>query len=137
MPAVFFGTGLIIAVFFFVRSVFKDEYLALAVAFIMTFSEWMIAWSRQARGYAALIFFLILLVFFLWRFLETSKKKYAVRINGIRDPFGGEGAPCMAAWANWLNSRKEVFRNEILDHNLSCVLQELCLVLCRGHRIVS
>lgn len=78
LPAVLFGTGLIVLVFFFTEALFKNRYLALVVAFITAFSEWEIAWSRQVRGYAALSFFLILLLFFLWRFLETAKKKYAI-----------------------------------------------------------
>ncbi len=78
LPAVLFGTALVALIFFFAKSLFKDDYLALAVAFVTAFSQWEIAWSRQVRGYTALSFFLILLLFSLWRFLETSKKKYAV-----------------------------------------------------------
>jgi 4-amino-4-deoxy-L-arabinose transferase-like glycosyltransferase len=76
LPSVVFGTASIIALFYLAREIFKRNYVALASSGIMAFSYWEIAWSRQIRGYALCTFFVILFLFFLWRYLKGVDGKY-------------------------------------------------------------
>ncbi|MFA6446203.1 MAG: glycosyltransferase family 39 protein [Candidatus Paceibacterota bacterium] len=76
LPAVLFGTALILIVFLLTQALFKDKILALLPTIIIAFSAWEIAWSRQVRGYAALSFFVILTLWFLWKYFENRKWKY-------------------------------------------------------------
>jgi hypothetical protein len=58
-PSVFFGIAIILAVFLFTRRITNNNWLALGAAIIVAFLPWEIAWSRQARGYMMLSFFLV------------------------------------------------------------------------------
>ncbi|MBX4209464.1 glycosyltransferase family 39 protein [Candidatus Parcubacteria bacterium] len=75
LPAALFGSGLILAVATLGRRLFKSNVVAILAAFFVTFSYNEIAWSRQARGYAALAFFLILSICFFWNYLSSGKRR--------------------------------------------------------------
>jgi len=89
---VLFSIATIILVFFFTLSLFKSKpkkpkkhytinlptsavTIALIAAFLTGFSKWAIAWSRQIRGYAPMDFFIILSLFFLWKFFNSGDNK--------------------------------------------------------------
>ena len=76
LPSIFFGTGIILLAYFLVKKMFNNKTLAFCASFIMAFSSWEIAWSRQARGYIAAQFFILLTIYFFWQWLETKKIKH-------------------------------------------------------------
>ena len=51
LPAAIFGILTILAAYLFTYRITKNKLTALAATFIIAFSYWEIAWSRQARGY--------------------------------------------------------------------------------------
>ncbi|HEY0907794.1 MAG TPA: glycosyltransferase family 39 protein [Candidatus Paceibacterota bacterium] len=73
LPAVVFGTGLIVAAYFFYREIFKDKVGALILSGAIAFSYWEIAWSRQARGYAMCSLFITVALTFLWRYSNSKR----------------------------------------------------------------
>jgi 4-amino-4-deoxy-L-arabinose transferase-like glycosyltransferase len=75
LPSVIFGTGVILLIYFLVKKMLNNKTLAFCSSFIIAFSSWEIAWSRQARGYIAAQFFILLTLYFLWQWLETKKIK--------------------------------------------------------------
>ena len=75
LPAALFGILLILSVYLLSSKLFNKE-TAFLSAGIIAFSDWQIAWSRQARGYAAVQFFITLSFYFLWLWLEKKKIKY-------------------------------------------------------------
>lgn len=77
LPAAIFGTLSIIALFIWVKKLFKREDVALAAAFLMSFSYWEIAWSRQIRGYELCTFFAITACIFLYRYIESKRGRDA------------------------------------------------------------
>jgi 4-amino-4-deoxy-L-arabinose transferase-like glycosyltransferase len=72
VPSLIFGLLSILAVFFLVKELFNKN-IAFLPSFILAFSSWHIAWSQQARGYTSLQFFIILSLYFLWKWLKDSK----------------------------------------------------------------
>lgn len=74
LPAVFFGTGTIILVYFIINRIFNQK-IALATSFLVTFSTLEILWSRQARWYSATQFLFLLLLWALWLFDKSLKKE--------------------------------------------------------------
>jgi 4-amino-4-deoxy-L-arabinose transferase-like glycosyltransferase len=66
------GTLLIFIVFMFVRR-YHDEITALIAAGLITFSYFMIAWSRQARMYIFVALFAVLAVYYYFAFLEKKR----------------------------------------------------------------
>lgn len=75
LPAVFFGTLTILISWLLYKSIFKDKLGAILAAFIVSFSYWEIAWSRQVRGYAAASFFILLSTYFLWKYVNDFKRR--------------------------------------------------------------
>lgn len=73
--SVLFGVASIIFMFLLARILF-NRYFALIPSFFIAFSYWHIAWSRQIRAYSALIFFVLLIVYFVLRFEKSVKKRY-------------------------------------------------------------
>lgn len=73
LPAAIFGILSILATFFFTKRVTKNTLAAIAASFFMAFSYWEIAWSRQARGYTDMQFFIILSFGFFYNWLEYKK----------------------------------------------------------------
>jgi len=77
LPSVFFGVLSVLVVYFLSKHLFNKN-VGLVSSVIMAFSYWEIAWSRQARGYVALQFFLLLSFYFLWKWLEKKDFKFLV-----------------------------------------------------------
>jgi len=76
LPSVVFGIALILAVFFFAYILFRNSAIALAAAFLTGFSQWIIAWSQQARGYTLLALLVVFILYFAWKFFETKEKRF-------------------------------------------------------------
>src|SRR3989344_6504405 len=93
LVSVLFGTLTLILSFYLGKEYF-DKKTALIFTFLMTFSVWEIAWSRQARMYMQLQFFYLLSLFFLSRFLDnkTSKNIFFLLLSTLfallTHPFG-------------------------------------------------
>ncbi len=75
LPSVLFGTMTILLVYVFFRKVFGEK-IALASAFLVTFSVVEIAWSRQARMYQQLQFFYILSLYLFYRYVHSKEIKF-------------------------------------------------------------
>jgi len=73
IPAALFGVLVILMTFIFARRIFENDWLALGCAIFIAFLPWEIAWSRQARGYTMLQFFLLVSFDQLYIFLESKK----------------------------------------------------------------
>lgn len=73
IPSVVFGIATILAVFLFTRRLFGNDWIALGASIIIAFLPWEIAWSRQARGYTMLQFFLIASLDQLLAFMRDKK----------------------------------------------------------------
>jgi hypothetical protein len=79
LPAAVFGIALVAFLTFFARRLFKDEPIIwLSVSFLASFSFWAIAWSRQARGYTAAAFLVLISFYLLYRYYESGKLRLAV-----------------------------------------------------------
>ena len=74
LPSAFFGILTVIAASYLAHALFRNYFITLGTLGIVTFSYWEIAWSRQARGYAALSFFTLLSLIFVWRFFKRREK---------------------------------------------------------------
>jgi len=74
--SVFFGVFIIGIIYLFSGYLFKNYTGALLAATIVTLSSWEIDWSRQARGYIELQFFIFLSLFFFWRWLRDKRTSY-------------------------------------------------------------
>lgn len=66
-----------IAIAFLIGKTIQGTSLATIFSFILTFSYWHIAWSRQIRGYEIAVFFLLLTILFLALSIQTRKLIYA------------------------------------------------------------
>jgi len=73
--SVLFGTGFILLIYFLIKEQF-DEKTALLTAFFVAFSYIEIAWSRQARIYILMQFFLFLNISLYDYFLKKRKNRY-------------------------------------------------------------
>ena len=62
---------------------------------------------------------------------KMRKKKFAIKIDGLRDPFGGDGVKCVFAWRDYLKTGDKAYLYRILEHNVSCLVQELSLLVSR------
>jgi hypothetical protein len=78
LPSVAFGVGTILLIYFLVKKIFNNETVALCSGLIIALSTWEIVWSRQARGYIAAQFFILLTFYFLWQWLENKKVKHFI-----------------------------------------------------------
>lgn len=78
LPAALFGIFSIIAVYIFTFRVTKNKLTALAASFLIAFSYWEISWSRQARGYTDMQFFIIMAFMFFYDWLDTKKLSTAI-----------------------------------------------------------
>jgi hypothetical protein len=78
LPSVAFGIGTILLIYFLVKKILDNKTIAFCSSFIVTFSTWEIVWSRQARGYIAAQFFILLTFYFLWQWLENKKVKHFI-----------------------------------------------------------
>ncbi|KKP63911.1 MAG: hypothetical protein UR60_C0035G0002 [Candidatus Moranbacteria bacterium GW2011_GWF2_34_56] len=57
------------------KEVFQKN-VGLIFAFLISFSYWQIAWSRQIRAYIVLEFLVLLAIFFLIKYHQTQKNKF-------------------------------------------------------------
>lgn len=80
LPSVFLGIGTIVLIYYIAYFIFKNRYVGILSAVLITFSYWDIAWARQARMYAYLQFFFFLTLFFMFRFLT---KRRLVDVLGV------------------------------------------------------
>ncbi|HMO82817.1 MAG TPA: glycosyltransferase family 39 protein [Candidatus Paceibacterota bacterium] len=69
------GSLFIIVIFFIVRKFFGST-LSLVSTFLITFSYWQIAWSRQARWYTLFTLFFWLSLYFFYRALRDNKQRW-------------------------------------------------------------
>lgn len=92
LPSVIFGTGVIALVYFFTLRVFQNKYFALLAAALIAFSYWEIDWSRQARGYIELQFFMIAALWQFWKWLEIYRWKHVMlSILAYAAAYGSQG----------------------------------------------
>ncbi len=77
LPAVFFGIFSVLSIYFLAKKIFNEK-TALLSSFILAFSTWHIAWSQQARGYAAVQFFIIASFYFLWQWIEKRRLSHFI-----------------------------------------------------------
>lgn len=75
LPSVICGTLAIVALFVATKRLFKKESIALVASFLMAFSYWEIAWSRQIRGYEICTFFLLLVCTYTYTYLQNKKSR--------------------------------------------------------------
>jgi hypothetical protein len=73
LPSVLFGTAGILAIFLFARELFRRNSIALLSAAAFALSYWEIVWSRQVRGYAAAVFFILLAAMYGWKSLNSKR----------------------------------------------------------------
>lgn len=73
--AVLFGVLFIILSYFLSQTFFRNQKVSLLATFLVSFSYWQIAWSRQARWYTMLAVFFWLSLFLFYQFLKNDNKK--------------------------------------------------------------
>lgn len=86
LPSAIVGTLMILLVFLVTKRLFSNSWIALAAAIFVAFLPWEIAWSRQARGYMLLQFFLLLSFDQLLAYIRSQKitaSLFAVLLMGI------------------------------------------------------
>lgn len=74
-PSVLFGTLTILLVYL-IGSKWGNQRIGIIAAFLIAFSVWEIAWSRQARMYQQLQFFYILSLYVFYEFTVNLKLKW-------------------------------------------------------------
>jgi 4-amino-4-deoxy-L-arabinose transferase-like glycosyltransferase len=74
LPAAIFGTLSILMAGIFAGRLCKSYAVILGSSLLMALSTWEIAWSRQARGYAGMQFFLILSLYLLVGWFQERKR---------------------------------------------------------------
>lgn len=75
LPSALFGTASIF-VGYHLASVLFSRHVGLMFGFFMATCHWHIAWSQQVRGYAALIFFILLFFYFFALFYKYGKIRF-------------------------------------------------------------
>jgi hypothetical protein len=75
LPSVLFGT-LTIALAYFMGSRWGNRRIGIIAAFLVTFSVWELAWSRQARMYQQLQFFYLLSLYVFYEFTVNLNLKW-------------------------------------------------------------
>lgn len=78
LPAAIFGILLILLVYIFTFQITKNKLTALTASFFIAFSYWEISWSRQARGYTDMQFFILASFMFFYYWLDTKKISSAI-----------------------------------------------------------
>ena len=77
LPSVLFGTLTIVLVYI-IGSKWGNQRVGIIAAFLVAFSVWEIAWSRQARMYQQLQFFYILSLYLFYGFIQNKNLKNVV-----------------------------------------------------------
>ena len=78
LPAAIFGILTILATYFFAYAAYKKRDIAVLAAFLVAFSFWELAWSRQARGYTQMQFFTLLSFGFFILWLRLKKITHGI-----------------------------------------------------------
>jgi len=65
---------------------------------------------------------------------EYEKKREAIKIAGLHDPFDGQGFHAINAWNRYISTNNKNHLLQIMDHNEACLLLETCLALVRWKR---
>ena len=52
-------------------------------------------------------------------------------LAGVADPFKGEGHRVTKAWKRYSNTLEKKLLDQIIQHNRSCLIRELCLIISR------
>jgi len=65
---------------------------------------------------------------------EFEKKREAIKIMGLHDPFDGLGYKVVDAWNNYITSHDKHHLCLIMNHNEACLLLETCLAIVRWRR---
>lgn len=80
IPSFVFGIFSMILAYVFSRDLLDGHryrnYGALFIAFLFTFSDWQVLWSREARFYELLSFIYLLNVYFLWKYIRAFEPRY-------------------------------------------------------------
>ena len=74
LPSVLFGTLTILLVYI-IGSKWRNQRVGIIAAFLVAFSVWEIAWSREARMYQQLQFFYILSLYLFYGFIQNKTLK--------------------------------------------------------------
>lgn len=75
LVAVFFGIASILVIYFLAKAYFNKN-IALFSAFLLSFSYWHIAWSRQIRSYSLFVFLFLLAQLFYLYYEKSQNKKW-------------------------------------------------------------
>jgi len=62
---------------------------------------------------------------------QYERKRDAIQVAGLHDPFRGQGVHVIGAWDKYNSTKDESHLQQIIDHNENCLLLETCLVLIR------
>lgn len=68
---------------------------------------------------------------------QFEKKREAIKISGLPDPFDGQGYKVVSAWNNYITIGDKQQLGLIMDHNEACLLLEACLALVRWNRLLG
>lgn len=77
ITSVFFGVSTIVLIYFVGKDL-ANKYVGFLAAFLITFSNWYIYFSREVRYYAALQFFFLLSFYFFYRGFIKNNKKFTI-----------------------------------------------------------
>jgi len=61
-----------------------------------------------------------------------ERKREAIRIEGLKDPFNGYGRYARDAWALHIRNDDLSYIEAVMQHNVCCLLSELCLLISRS-----
>ncbi len=78
LPSVLFGVALIYAVYLLADRLFSNRKISLMAAFLTAFSYGEIVFSRQVRGYAVLALLMVLVIYFLLKYVDGAKKGHLI-----------------------------------------------------------
>ncbi len=75
-PAAIFGIFTIPLIYFLSQKLFKSTHLSLITAFILAINPWHIHYSRAAFAVTLMLFFLLLSLFFFYKYLESKNFRH-------------------------------------------------------------
>jgi len=77
ITSVFFGVSTIVLIYFVGKDL-ANKYIGFLSAFLITFSNWYIYFSREVRYYSTLQFFFLLSFYFFYRGFVKNNKKFII-----------------------------------------------------------
>lgn len=80
LPSIIFSVLTILLMYFFVNDFFKNKAIGLISSFLLTFSFWHITLSREASEKVTSLFFVLLGIFLLLRYLRQDKNHILILI---------------------------------------------------------